>query len=169
MTSDSSPSRPCLSTTRRRSTTALASRPALLASLPIGLTRLRFGQSPGAAAQWTALVESGMRPLDDVMLLRFGMLGSPQYADDRLPEIDAPLLPRAAGIQPPLVRGYDRAFFLKHRVFPPLSPAANPQLASLAVPLVTESDVLVAARSVAGRGSIAADQASCATRILSRR
>jgi Mg-chelatase subunit ChlD len=118
------------------------SRSALVASLAIGSPDLGVGRPADAASQWTALLENGMRPLDDVMLLKFGVLGSPQYADDRLPEIDAPLLPRAIGIQPPLVRGYDRGFFLKHRVFPPLSPAARPELASIAVPLVTESDVL---------------------------
>ena len=126
------------------------SRSALLASLSIGSPDLSAGRPPDAATEWTALLDSGMRPLDDVMLLKFGVLGSPQYADDRLPEIDAPLLPRAIGIQPPLVRGYNRGFFLKHRVFPPLSPAARPELTTLSPPLITESDLLArVARSLA--------------------
>ena len=103
---------------------------------------VRYSPPMGAAAEWQALLQSDFRPLDDVILLRFGVLGSPQYADDRLPEIEAPHSPRAAGVMPRLVRGYDRGFFLKHRVFPPISPAADPQLEWLAVPLVTESEVL---------------------------
>lgn len=104
----------------------------------------QFGDAPhrGEVAQWVSLVGSGLRPLDDAVLLRFGILGAPQYADDRLPEMDLPLLPAARGIEPPLVRGYDRVFFQKHRIFPPLSPAAHPRLARVSVPLVTESDVL---------------------------
>ncbi len=129
---------------------AAPSRSALLANLPIGGPDLLQSRTPGPTAEWTAALDAGLHPLDDVMLLKFGVRGSPQYADDRLPEIETPLLPRAAGIQPPLVRGYDRGFFLKHRQFPPISPAANPQLASLAVPLVTDSDVLARlARSLA--------------------
>ena len=104
----------------------------------------QIGEAPhrGEVSQWISLVSSGLRPLDDAVLLRFGILGAPQYADDRLPEMDLPLLPAARGIEPPTVRGYDRAFFQKHRIFPPLSPAAHPQLARVSVPLVTESDVL---------------------------
>jgi Ca-activated chloride channel homolog len=96
----------------------------------------------GPVGQWTTLVDEGLRPLDDAVLLRYGVLGSPQYADDRLPEMHAAHVPRAIGIEPPLARGYDRAFFLKHRVFPPISPAGHPELARLAVPLVPGSDVL---------------------------
>ncbi len=97
--------------------------------------------APREVESWTQLVHAGLRPLDDAVLMRYGLLGSPQYTDDRLPELDAPLRPRSAGIEPPLVRGYDREFFQKHRVFPPISPARSPKLASFAVPLVTESDV----------------------------
>ncbi len=97
---------------------------------------------PGPVGQWVNLVSGGLRPLDDAVLLRYGILGAPHYADDRLPELIAPRVPRPAGIEPPPVRGYDRPFFLKHRVFPPLSPRANPRLAALDVPLVTFSDVL---------------------------
>jgi Ca-activated chloride channel family protein len=97
---------------------------------------------PGPAEQWFQLVAGGLRPFDDVMLMKYGVLGSPQYADDRLPELLAPRLPRPMGIEPPPVRGYDRAFFLKHRVFPPISPGANSKLGSLDVPLIPYSDVL---------------------------
>lgn len=95
---------------------------------------------PGPVAEWVSLVASGMRPMDDAVLMRYGVLGSPHYADDQLPDLVAPRLPRAAGIEPPPVRGYDRAFFLKHRIFPPIVPAAHPRLQDLEVPLVTSSD-----------------------------
>ncbi|HZN36206.1 MAG TPA: YfbK domain-containing protein [Pirellulaceae bacterium] len=97
---------------------------------------------PGPVGQWVNVLRGGLRPLDDAVLLRYGLLGAPHSADDRLPELVAPRLPRPTGIEPPPVRGYDRAFFLKHRVFPPIPPSANPKLAALDVPLVTFSDVL---------------------------
>lgn len=96
----------------------------------------------GPVGQWVSLVSSGLRPLDDAMLLRYGVLASPHYSDDRLPELTSPHQPRAAGIEPPPVRGYDRAFFLKHRLFPPISPAAHPALTEVGVPLTVSGDVL---------------------------
>jgi hypothetical protein len=98
--------------------------------------------SAGPVAQWVSLVSAGLRPLDDAMLLRYGVLASPQYSDDRMPELTGLHAPRPAGIEPPPVRGYDRAFFLKNRVFPPIAPAAHPRLAELGVPLVVSSEVL---------------------------
>ena len=121
---------------------AAPSRSSLIGKLTIDSPHVWPARSASAAAEWLAAEHAGMRPLDDVMLLKFGILGSAQHADDRLPEIEPPLSPRAVGIQPPLVRGYDRGFFLKHRQFPPIAPGADPQLASLAVPLVVESDIL---------------------------
>jgi Ca-activated chloride channel family protein len=96
----------------------------------------------GPVAQWVSLVSSGLRPLDDAVLLRYGILGSPHYADDHLPDLVAPRQPRGTGIEPPPVRGYDRVFFLKNRLFPPLVPAAHPRLMDLDVPLVTGNDAL---------------------------
>ena len=96
----------------------------------------------GPVGQWVSLVSSGLQPLDDAVLLRYGVLASPHYADDRLPELTSPRQPHAAGIEPPPVRGYDRAFFLKHRLFPPIVPAAHPRLAELGVPLTIGGDAL---------------------------
>jgi hypothetical protein len=111
------------------------------------------GPPPGGpVAQWVSLVSSGLRPLDDAVLLRYGVLGSPHYADDHLPDLVAPRQPRAAGIEPPPVRGYDRAFFLKNRLFPPLVPAAHPRLMDLEVPLVTGNDALSRIERSLGEG-----------------
>ena len=67
--------------------------------------------APGPVAEWISLVASGLRPMDDAVLLRYGVLASPHFADDQLPDLVTPRLPRAAGVEPPLIRGYDRAFF----------------------------------------------------------
>jgi Ca-activated chloride channel family protein len=136
-----------------RLTTALA--PNVLAPIDEAATDssppiARIGQpdvdgppAAGPVAQWVTLVSTGLRPMDDAVLLRYGVLASPEYADDLLPDLVASRLPRAAGIEPPPVRGYDRAFFLKERVFPPIVPAAHPRLAELLVPLVVGSDAVM--------------------------
>ena len=113
-------------------------------SLPLKIEEPIFAERTprGPVSEWTSLVSSGLRPMDDIVLLRWGVLGSPQGADERLPNLEPARLPAAAGIQPPLVRGYDRVFFLKNRVFPPISPAAHRQLQSLSVPLTFDSDSL---------------------------
>ena len=114
------------------------------ASLPLKIDEPIFAERSlrGPVSEWTSLVSSGLRPMDDIVLLRWGVLGSPQGADERLPNLEPVRLPAAAGVQPPLVRGYDRVFFLKNRVFPPISPAAHRQLQSLSVPLVFDRDSL---------------------------
>jgi Ca-activated chloride channel family protein len=125
---------------------------ALLAQTPLAEPDWTDAPSAGPVTQWTGLVAGGLRPWDDVVLLRYGILGSPQSTDDHLPDLESPILPRATGIEPPRVRGYDRAFFLKNRVFPPIAPAANPALAALDIPLVTESGILARIESALAQG-----------------
>ena len=152
-------SRRCRSMTVRPASLARHRARPLLANLPIGRPICDGRPTPAPVGQWTALVASGLRPLDDVVLLRFGVLGSPQYADDRLPELDAAAA--AAGRGHPAAAG------------PRLRPGVLPEAPRLParcrprpirnwrrfdVPLVTESDVLCAARAVAGRRSLAAGQ-----------
>ena len=108
----------------------------------ISLPSMDGPPSAGPVAQWISLAASGFRPLDDAVLLRYGVLGSPHYADDRLPDLVAPYQPRAAGFELPPVRGYDRPFFLKNRLFPPIVPAAHPRLMDLEVPLIPGTDAL---------------------------
>jgi hypothetical protein len=120
---------------------AYASAPAArLAHRLVAVPDLAQETPPREVDAWTSLVAAGLRPMDDVVLLRHGIFGSPQYAEDRLPQIDLPALPVAKGIAPPLVRGVDRNLFWKHRVFPPISPAAGSRLAAVEVPLVTHGD-----------------------------
>lgn len=112
---------------------------------------------PGS--QWQSAVAAGMQPFTDVVLLRYGVLGSPQSADETLPELETPRSPAAAGIEPPPVRGYDRGFFLRHHVHPPISPVASPELAEIAVPLVTSTQSFqeVQRRMTQGRWPAASD------------
>jgi len=95
-------------------------------------------QTTGPVAEWTALVRGGLRSFDDVVLLRYGILGAPQKLDDELPDLESLRLVSARGIEPPRTRGYNREFFLKHRLHPPIAPGAAPALRSIAVPLTME-------------------------------
>ncbi len=96
----------------------------------------------GAVAQWQTLLRHGLRPWDDVVLLRWGLLGAPQYAEDELPELTRIRLPNRSGIELPLVPGNDRRFWLKENIFPPIDPAGHAKLAQLEIPLNTSSAAL---------------------------
>jgi Ca-activated chloride channel family protein len=98
--------------------------------------------STGPVAEWQALVQGGLRPYDDVILMQWGLLGAPQYAEDDLPELVRVSLPPSSGLELPLTRGYDRRFLLKEGVFPPISPAADPKLQSLDIPITTSTATL---------------------------
>src|SRR5690606_19748862 len=93
----------------------------------------------GPVGQWASLSHGGLRMMDDVVLMKFGVLGSPQYASDALPELETPWIAAPRGIEPPLVRGYDRIFFLKNRLFPAISPGANPELQTLRAPISVDT------------------------------
>jgi len=93
----------------------------------------------GPVGEWASLSHGGLRMMDDVVLLKFGVLGSPQYTNDVLPELETPWIASPKGIEPPLVRGYDRIFFLKNRIFPAISPGANPELQTLRAPLSVDT------------------------------
>jgi Ca-activated chloride channel family protein len=97
----------------------------------------------GAVAQWQSLLRHGLRPWDDVVLLRWGLLGAPQYAEDELPELTRIRLPSRSGLELPAVtRGYDRRFWLKEGIFPPVDPSGHAKLVQLDIPLNTSSAAL---------------------------
>lgn len=106
----------------------------------------------GPIGQSRQLVQSG-RAYDDTMLLRWGLLGAPQYAEDELPELVRVALPNRSGLELPIARGYDRWFLLKEGIFPPISPAADAKLQQLEIPLTTSTASLdlAAAALAAGR------------------
>lgn len=91
---------------------------------------------PGPLAQWQASLAGGMRPYDDVVRKRWGVMSYGSFTDDVPGELDSPHLPLAAGIESPL-RGRGREFFLRHRTHPPVEPSAGPDFATAAVPLST--------------------------------
>jgi Ca-activated chloride channel family protein len=72
----------------------------------------------------------------NVVVLRWGVLASGQRMEDDLPVIERSESLATSGMQPPLIRGYNRAFWLKHRVQPPLRTGV-PELQSVAPPVVT--------------------------------
>src|SRR6185436_3575977 len=91
---------------------------------------------PGPLAQWQASLAGGMRPYDDVVRKRWGVMSYGSFTDDVPGELDSPRLPLAAGIESSL-RGRGREFFLRHRTHPPVEPSAGPDFATATVPLST--------------------------------
>jgi Ca-activated chloride channel family protein len=92
----------------------------------------------------------GLAPDRDMVLLRYGVLGSPVRQED-LVEFTAVGTDQPRGLEPPLVRGFDRRFSLRHGVHPVVSPAAHPLLRSSRVPLSTDTTSFeLAKRRLAG-------------------
>ena len=91
---------------------------------------------PGAVGLWQASLAGGVRPFDDVVRMRWGVMSYGSFSEDVPGELDSPRLPLAAGMESPLF-GPGRAFFLRHRTHPPVEPSAGEYLAMAAVPLST--------------------------------
>ena len=78
---------------------------------------------------------------------------------ERLPALDAMEMPVPRGLAPPLVHGYDMLFHLKHGEHPFVSPAAQKELMSTAVPLTFDTTSYdLALRSLAGGAMPPADE-----------
>ncbi len=75
----------------------------------------------GPVSEWFTSIRGGMQPWASVVQLRWGILGAP-YDDRDYVLLEQPFARSTPGIEPPLVKGYNRAFWLKHHVFPPISP-----------------------------------------------
>jgi len=95
---------------------------------------------PGAAGKMRKLLATDFKPDDDVFSLRWGALGAPHFGDTRDLDLERITLPRASGIDLPMVRGYDRVFWQKTGVHPPLSPAIHPDLKTSRVVLSNRTD-----------------------------
>ena len=109
----------------------------------------------GPIAQFKDALRSGMRPMDDVVLMRWGLLGAPQYSEDNLPELVRMQKPLRSGLELPLVRGgYDRNFWLLESINPPINPAADPKLQQLEVPLTTSTATFDAAAAALALGKL---------------
>lgn len=90
----------------------------------------------GPVALWQSSLKDGLRPYDDVVRMKWGVMGYSSFTEDVPGELDSPRLPLAAGIETPL-RGVGRAFFLRYRTLPPVEPSAGPDFAIAPVPLST--------------------------------
>ena len=113
----------------------------------------------GPASELIRALEAGFNPGADVVLLRWGVLGAPSRADDDLPEVESVPVLLKRGISPPVLAGFDRAFLLRHRVQPITPLNADPKLAQIAVPLVTNRTSFEAAeRMLKQRRLPAADE-----------
>jgi hypothetical protein len=121
--------------------------------LPIELIPFDRHYSLGAAGQMSKLLNGDFNPDADVFALRWGILGARHFGGtQQLNVLERVTFPRAAGIDLPIVRGYDRVFWLKHRVHPPISPAAHPQLKASQVLLSNRTDsVELTRRRIAAR------------------
>ncbi len=92
---------------------------------------------PGAAGELFVSIENGLPLQDDVLLLRYGLLTSPYYEADVAPPLEDVALPSAAGMEPPLVRGYDRNFLVRNGVHPIVRPEIHKKLQQIQPPLWT--------------------------------
>lgn len=108
----------------------------------------------GPIAQYQALIRAGMRPMDDIVLMQWGLLGAPQYSEDEMPELIRVLQQPRSGLEWPLVRGYDRQFWLREGINPPIPPDANPKLQQLELPLTTSTATLDAAVAAVALGKL---------------
>ena len=106
--------------------------------------------SPGPVGLWQASVKQGMRPYDDVVRMKWGVMGYGSFTEDVPGELDSPRLPLAAGIETPL-RGVGRAFFLRYRTHPPVEPSAGPNFATAVVPLSTRVQSYLEAQKLASQ------------------
>jgi Mg-chelatase subunit ChlD len=109
--------------------------------------------SPGSAGKmFTLLGSAEFDPNADVFSMRFGVLGAPHIDNTPPSELERITLFRARGVDLPLVRGYDRGFWLKQRVHPPISPRAHPNLGTSHVVLSNRTDsVELTRRRIADR------------------
>jgi len=109
-------------------------------ALDIELPQMPAWPPGGPVTEWFTAAGSGIDPLDSIVRMRWDIVGYHQFDDDVTPALEAPRFPIPSGIDLPAVRGYDRSFVLRHEVFPPTRPSANPALATVALPLGTRSD-----------------------------
>ncbi|WP_425617970.1 VWA domain-containing protein [Anatilimnocola sp. NA78] len=113
-----------------------------------------YDQISSPVAQFQSLVRGGMRPWDDVMLLKWGLLGAPQYSEDELPELFRVQFPLRSGIELPAVREFDRRFLLREGIFPPIQPGRNPKLQQLEIPLSTNTSSVDLAEAALASGKL---------------
>jgi Ca-activated chloride channel family protein len=104
----------------------------------IGMEQVDYSPRRGPAGEMSLAMETGFRPFQNVMDLRWRPLGA-RWADDVLPNLETVLASTPRGVEPPLVRGFDRVFLFKNGVFPIVDPSSHPSLSVFATPLSTST------------------------------
>ncbi|MBC8355922.1 MAG: DUF3520 domain-containing protein [Planctomycetes bacterium] len=105
--------------------------------LQVDLVRIDATMTPGPAGQLIREVERGLELGRDVLLMRWDAYASPQHASQRLPELEQIRRPPRAGVDLPMVAGYDRSFLQRSSTHPPVFIAGQEVLKSIRVPLST--------------------------------
>ena len=131
--------------------TSVATEPLL-----IELARLDITPEPGPAGRLFREVQRGAPLTRDLFLMGWPTLGSPQRSDQALPELSHVRRRDVAGVDLPLATGYDRSFFLKSGVHPPVLPGASQRVRTIDVPLVTQTDSVESARRLVLEGRLPA-------------
>ena len=105
--------------------------------LEVELVRLDDTMTLGPAGQLIRDVERGLELGSNILLMRWDTYASPQHASQQLPELEQIRCVPNAGVDLPIVAGYDRSFLLRTSTHPPVFIAANERLQSIRVPLST--------------------------------
>jgi Ca-activated chloride channel family protein len=103
----------------------------------VELLRLDETPTPGPAGQLIRDVERGLELGSDVLLMRWDTYASPQQASQRLPELERIRREPVAGVDLPMVAGYDRVFLHRTSTHPPVFIGADESLQTIRVPLST--------------------------------
>jgi Ca-activated chloride channel family protein len=103
----------------------------------VELLRLDDAPTPGPAGQLIREVERGLELGSDVLLMRWDTYASPQQASQRLPELERIRRQPVAGVDLPMVAGYDRVFLHRTSTHPPVFIGADESLQTIRVPLST--------------------------------
>lgn len=122
---------------------------------PLQPTLVKFDPvEPGPAGELAAEMGTEWDPMANWLLARWGLYGAPRATNDPLPILLAAPEWRTAGIEPPLVRGFDREFALLRGTQPPVSLVSAPALATVDVPLSTARTSFTSARTAVAAGRL---------------
>ncbi len=105
----------------------------------VELLRLDETAPPGPAGQLIRDVEQGLELGSDVLLMRWDTYASPQQASQRIPELERIVREPVAGVDLPMVAGYDRVFLHRTSTHPPVFPGTHERLQTIYVPLSTST------------------------------
>ena len=93
----------------------------------------------GPVGELFVALKEGVDFEQDILLLKYQLLGARVVSDEDLPElVPTPAMPRP-GIEPPLIRQYNRRFLLQNGIHPLVFPSANQALRTSSVPLSTDT------------------------------